>query len=100
MGPVDRRTIVDVMGPWEDDGPDRGEGQSLDFGGNTFDRAARLRVRVEEIATDEDEVDFFGEGEVDRRRKRRELPLPLGRGLFAEISVTGTEVDVRRMKEA
>ena len=100
VGAVDGRTVVDVMGTGDDHGADRRLGEARQLGGRPLDRAAGLRVRVEEVAGDQDEVHLLGEGQVDGRPEGRELPLALCRRLFAEIGVAGPEVDIGRVEEA
>ena len=70
-------------------------GEPLELGGDALDRAARLDVRVEQVAGDQEQVDLLGQGEVDRRLERRELALALGGRLLAEIVVPRAEMDVR-----
>ena len=82
------------MGARDDDRPDPRVGQALQLGRDALDGAARLDVRVEQVAGDQEEVDLLGEGEVDGGLERRELALPLGGGLLAEIVVTRAEMDV------
>ena len=73
----------------------RASAEPLELRGDALDRAARLDVRVEQVAGDQEEVDLLRDGEVDGRLERRELPLALGGRLLAEIVVTRAEVDVR-----
>ena len=72
----------------------------LSCGGRALDRSARLDVRVEQVARDQDEVDLLREREVDRRHEGRELPLPLRRGPVAEVGVAGPEMHVGGMEQS
>ena len=95
VGAVDRGPVVDVVGARDDDRPDAGQGQTLELLGHPLDRSARLDVRVEQVAGDQEEVDLLGQGQVDGRPERRELAIPLGGGLHTEVVVTRAEMDVR-----
>ncbi len=95
VGAVDRRPVEAVVGARDDDRPDPGLGQALELGGDALDRAARLDVRVEQVAGDQEEVDLLGQGKVDGRLEGRELALALGGRLLSEIVVSRTEMDVR-----
>ena len=75
-------------------------GQALELGGDPLHRAARLGVRVEQVAGDEEEIDLLGEREIDGRPEGCELTLPLRRGLVAQVGVARPEVDVRGVDEA
>ena len=99
VGAVDRRAVVDVVGARDDDGPDLRLDEALELGRDALDRAARLDVRVEQVAGDEEQVDLLGEREVDGRLEGRELALALGRRLLAEVVVARTEMDVRGMDD-
>ena len=99
VGAVDRRPVVDVVRARDDDRPDPRVGEPLQLRGDALDRAARLDVRVEQVAGDQEEVDLLGEGEVDGRLECRELALALRRRLLAEIVVAGAEMDVRGMDD-
>ena len=83
----------------DDDGADLGRHESLQLGSDALYRAARLHVRVEEIAGDEEEIDLLGEGEIDGGLEGRELSLSLGARLFAEIVVSSAQVDVGGMNQ-
>ena len=100
VGPVDRRPVVDVVGAGNEDRPDRAVGQALDLGGNPFDRPARLGVRIEEVAGDEEEVHLLGQGQVHGGPEGGELALALRSGLLAEVGVAGPEVNVGRVEQA
>ena len=95
VGAIDRGPVEAVVGARDDDRPDPGLGQALEFGGDALDRAARLDVRVEQVAGDQEEVDLLGQGKVDGRLEGRELALALGGRLLSEIVVSRTEMDVR-----
>ena len=95
VGAVDRCPVEAVVGARDDDRPDPGLGQALELGGDALDRAARLDVRIEQVAGDQEEVDLLGQGEVDGRLEGRELALALGGRLLSEIVVSRTEMDVR-----
>jgi len=69
-------------------------------GGDPFHRPSRLRVRIEQVAGDHEQVYLLGQGEVDGRPERGELPLPLRGRLLAEVGVAGPEVDVGRMEQS
>ena len=99
VGAVDRGPVVAVVGARDDDRPDPGIGQPLELGGDALDRAARLDVRVEQVAGDQEEVDLLGEGKVDGRLEGRELALALGGRLLTEIVVSRAEMDVRGMDD-
>ena len=73
----------------------RDVGQARELGGDALDRAARLDVRVEQVAGDQEQVDLLAEGEVDGGLEGRELALALGGRLLAEIVVPRAEMDVR-----
>ena len=94
VGAVDRRLVVDVVGARDDDRADPGPGQSLELRGDALDRAARLDVRVEQVAGDQEQVDLLGERQVDGGLERGELALPLGGGLLPQVVMPRPEVDV------
>ena len=100
VGPVHGRSIVEVVGAGDDHHPDRGIRQPLELGRRALHGAPRLRVRVEEVADDQQRVDLLLEGEVDGGTERHELALALGGGLVAQVGVAGTQVDVGRMEQA
>ena len=83
-----------------DHDPDPRLDEALDLGRGPLDRAARLGVRVEEVARDENEVDLLCEGQVHGGHERRELPLALGGGPFTEVRVPRPEVHVRRVEQS
>ena len=97
--PIDRRAIVGVVRPRDDDGPDLGRGEALELGGDALDGPARLDVAVEQVAGDQDEVDLLRQRQVDGGDEGGELPFALGAGLFAEVVMTGAEMDVRGMDD-
>ena len=99
VGPVDRRPIEHVVRARDDHRADLGLDQPLELGRDALHRAARLDVRVEEVAGDQEEVDLLGQGEVDGRLERRELALTLGAGLLAEIVVSRAQMDVCGMDQ-
>ena len=78
----------------DDDRPDASRGEPLQLGGDALDGAARLDVRVEQVAGDQEEVDLLGEGQVDGGLEGGELALALGGRLLAEVVVTRAEMDV------
>ena len=100
IGTVDGGAVVDVVGARDEDRPDPRVDEPAELGRDELHRAARLDVRVEEIPGDEDEVDLLGDGQVDGRAERRELALALRGGLFAEVRVAGTEVNVGRVEHS
>ena len=61
---VDRRAVVDVVGARDDDGPDLRDRQPLQLGRDALHGPARLDVRVEQVAGDQEEVDLLGDGEI------------------------------------
>ncbi len=95
VGAVDRGPVVDVVRARDDDRPDPRVSQACQLRGDALDRAARLDVRVEQVAGDQEEVDLLGDGEVDGRLEGGELSLALRCGLLTEIVVSRAEVDVR-----
>ncbi len=95
VGPIDRRPVVDVVGARDDDRPDARVGQPLELRRDPLHGAARLDVRVEQVAGDQEEVDLLRQREVDRRLEGRELPLPLCGRLLTEIVVSRAQMDVR-----
>ena len=60
VGAVDRGPVEAVVGARDDDRADPGLGQALELGGDALDRAARLDVRIEQVAGDQEEVDLLG----------------------------------------
>ena len=100
VGPVHGRSVVDVVRAGDDHHPDRGIGQPLELGRRALHGAPRLRVRVEQVAGDQQGVDLLLEGEVDGGTERDELALALGGGLVAQVGVAGAQVDVGRVEQA
>ena len=100
VGAVDRRAVVDVVGARDQRPSGSRRRRAAELGGDPLDRAARLGVRVEQVAGDEDEVDLLREGEVDGGPEGRELALALGGRLLAEVGVAGPEMDVGRVEQA
>jgi hypothetical protein len=78
----------------DDDRPDLRIGQPLELRGHALDGAPRLDVAVEQVSGDQEQIDLLRERKVDRGREGGELPLTLGTGLFTEIVMPGTEVDI------
>ena len=76
-----------------------GPGEPPEFSSDALNGAAGLRVRIEEVAGDEVEVDLLGDGEVHRGAERGELALTLDGGPLPEIRVPRTQVDVGRVKQ-
>ena len=99
VGPVDRRPVVAVVRARDDDAPDPGVGEPLQLGRDALDRPARLDVRVEQVAGDEEEVDLLRDGEVDGSLEGRELAFALSGRLLTEIVVSRTQVDVSGMDD-
>ncbi len=99
VGPVDRGTVVDVVGARDDHRADPAVDQPLELGGDALDRPPRLDVRVEQVAGDQEQVHLLGQGEVDGGLEGRELTLPLSAGLFAEIVVSRAQMDVGGVDE-
>ena len=62
VGAVDRRAVAHVVGARDDDRPDLRLGQPLELGRDALHGAARLDVRVEQVAGDEEEVDLLARG--------------------------------------
>ena len=75
----------------DDDRPDPRLAEAGQLGGDALDGSFGLRVGVEEIAGDEEQVDPLLDREIDSR----ELALTLGCRGFSEVGVTSAEVDVR-----
>jgi hypothetical protein len=98
--PVDRRAVVAIVRPGDDDGPNPRPAQPLELGGNPVDRTARLGVRIEQVAGDEEDVDLLRDRQVNRGLECGELPLALGRRGLAEVIMAGAEVDVRGVKQS
>ncbi len=97
--PIDRGAVVDVVGARDDDGPDPRFDQAGELRRDALHRAARLDVRVEQVAGDQEQVDLLGQGEIDRGLERRELTFALGGRLLTEIVVPRAEMDVRGMDD-
>ena len=100
VGTVDRGRVEDVVSARQQGHAHAGVGEALEFGGDGVDRAGRLRVRVEEVAGHDEEVDALGESELDRRAESRHLALPLRDSDRSEVAVSGPEVDVGGVEEA
>ena len=100
VGAVDRGPVVDVVGAGDDDRPDPGVGEALELGRDALHRAARLGVRIEQVAGDEEEIDLLDQREVDGRPEGCELTLPLRRRLVSQVRMARPEMDVRGMDEA
>jgi hypothetical protein len=83
-----------------DDRAYRGSRNAAELGGHALHRSARLRVRVEEIAGDEEQIDGLGNGEVDRGFEGRELALAQNRRSFSQIGVPCPKVDIGGVKQA
>ena len=49
---------------------------------------------VEQVASDQYEIDLLGEGQVDGRDESGELPFALGARLLAEVVMARAEMDV------
>ena len=94
-----RCAVIDVVGAGDDDGADRGSGDATELGGHAFHRSARLRVRVEEVAGDEEQIDRLGNGEVDRGSESCELAFAKNRCSLSEIGVPSPEVDIGGVKQ-
>jgi hypothetical protein len=86
--------VVDVVRARDQDGPDASLDEPPKLRGDPLHGAARLDVRVEQVARDEHEVHRFGKGEVDRRPEGRELALALRGGLLPEVRVARAQVDI------
>ena len=78
----------------DEHGPDARIDEPLQLGGDAFHGTARLDVRVEEVAGDEEQIHLLDEREIDRTGERRELSFTLRGGLLAEIVVSRAQVDV------
>ena len=65
VGAIDRGAVEAVVGARDDDRPDPRVGQALELGGDALDGTARLDVRIEQVAGDQEEVDLLGQGEVE-----------------------------------
>jgi hypothetical protein len=67
--------------------------------GRALDGSPGLRVRVEQVTADQDQVDLLGDGQVDRPLERAELPLTLvGRGR-PEIVVPSSKVHIGHVQQ-
>jgi hypothetical protein len=99
-GPVHGRAGVRVVGPGGDHGADPALREARELGGDTLHRSPGLRVRVEEVPRDEEQVHLLGDGQVHARPERLELALPLGGGGLAEAWVAGAEMHVGSVEES
>ena len=88
------------MRPGRDHDPDPRIHEALQLRGSPLDRAARLHVRVEQVAGDEDEIDLLRQREVHRRDEGGKLPLALHGGPITEVRVAGPEVHVGRVEQS
>ena len=100
VGAVDRRAVVDVVRAGDDDRADLRGRQPGELGRDALSGAARLRVRVEQVAGDQEQVHPFLDREIDGGLEGRELALALGRRLIAHVGVAGSEMDVGCMDDA
>ena len=100
VGPVDRGTVVHIVSARDDDRTDRSIGQALELARDAFHRSARLRVRVEEIASDQEQIDLLRQGQIDRRTEGIELTLSLSGGLLAHVGVASAKVDICGVQES
>ena len=100
VGAVDRGSVVRVVGARQDHGPDRCQREALQLGRDALHGSPRLRVRVEQVAGDEEEVDLLVEGELDGGLERRELALALRRRRLAEVGMTGPQMHVGRVEQS
>jgi hypothetical protein len=96
---IDGGAIEHVVRARDDDGPDPRVGEPLQLRGHPLDGTARLDVRVEQVARDQEQVDLLGDGEIHGRPECRELSLALGRRLLAQVVMTGAEMHVRGMDD-
>ena len=87
------------MRPRDEDGPDPGIDEALEFGRDAFRRTTGLDIGVEQVSGDEEQVDLFDEGEIDGSRERGELALALCGGLLAHVVVACTQVHVCGMDD-
>src|SRR4029078_814354 len=99
VGAVDRRVLVAVVGPGNEDAPDLRARQTLELRGDALDRPPRLGIRVEEVAGDDEEVDLLLDREIDGCLEGGALALTLRRRALAEVGVTSTQVDVRGVEQ-
>jgi hypothetical protein len=96
---IDRRAIVDVVGPGRDHRPDLRARQAPELRGDPLDGPAGLGVGVEQVAGDEEEIDLRLDGEIDGCLEGGKLALALRAGLLAQVRVPGAEVDIRGMED-
>src|SRR5207245_2241344 len=97
---VERRSIVDVVRAGDDHRPDLRGDEPLQLGGDALDGTLGLRVRVEEIAGDEDHVDLLDDRQIDRSLECGELPFALRGGLLAEIGMARAKMDVGGVEQS
>ena len=100
IGAVDRRAVVHVVRARDDDRADLRRGKPGEFGRDAIGGAAWLRVRVEQVAGDQEQVHPLLDREIDSGLEGRELALALGRRLIAHVGVAGSEMDVGCMDDA
>ena len=84
----------------DDDRADLCGRQPGELGRHALSGATRLRVRVEQVAGDQEQVDAFLDREINRGLEGRELALALGRRMIAHVGVAGSEMDVGCMDDA
>ena len=98
--PVDRRTVVAVVRARNDDRPNRALDQAPQLGADALHGAARLGVRVEQVARDQEKIDPLLQGDVHRPAERGELALELRGGPLPKVRMTSAEMNVSRVEES
>jgi hypothetical protein len=78
---------------------DTGAGQAAQFRSDAFDRAPRLRVRVEEVAGDQEDIDLLGHRQLNGRLEGCELAFAEDGGTLAEIRMSGAQMDVGSVQQ-
>ena len=100
MRPVHGRAVVHVVRPRQEHRPDAGRGEAPQLGRDALHGPARLRVRVEQVTRDQEQVHVPVQGGLHRPRERGELALALSGRALPEVGVTGPEVHVGGMQDA